>query len=157
MGLSSWLNSKGQGVKKVLELGSGPCSTSLFLSRTSFPHLEQLVSMESSTTWAMVMMTLYGTDSRITMRVHEDEDVLLRDSLEYAPYDIALVDGATNSHRIKAIPQCLEMAKFVVLHDVQEPDLKPALSLAPHVVLSVIESPWTAVMSLHEAPFGYSA
>lgn len=155
MGLSSWLSFCGRPIKKVLELGCGPASTPMFLNRQAFPMLESLVSMETSPDWAHAISLLLGGDKRLNLCIHEDEAALLQDTKLFAPYDVAFVDGGTNEGRLKAIPQCLEMARFVVLHDVQEPDLKEATKLAPHVVFSVIESPWTAVMSLHEAPFGY--
>jgi hypothetical protein len=75
---------------------------------------------------------------------------------DQAPYDLALVDGPNNINRIKAIPQCLVMARFVVVHDTQEKELEVVRSMAPFSFTSVIESPWTTVLSLHEPPFGYS-
>lgn len=155
MGLSSWLNFCGRPVKKVLELGCGPSSTPLFLNRQVFPSLESLVSMETNPDWAHTISMLFGGDDRLNLCVHESEDALLQDSKLFAPYDIALVDGATNEGRVIALPTCLDMARFVVLHDVQEPELLKAVK-APHVVFSVIESPWTAVMSKHEPPFGFN-
>lgn len=153
LGLSSWLSANGRGVKKVLELGSGPTSTGTFLT---FPVLEQLVSMETDRDWACTVSMLYGGDKRLLLLFSEDEGDLLTSSREHAPYDLALVDGPSNAGRIKAIPQCLEMARFVVVHDTQEHELAAARKMAPYHYTSVIEAPWTTVLSLHEPPFGYT-
>lgn len=155
VGLSQWLSATGRPVKKVMEIGCGQMSTRLFLNRRVFPELEQLISLESSKIWAFAIHTLFGGDKRLSLRYTEDEGELVRDALNSAPFDVILVDGATNEGRAKAVPICLGAAGFVVLHDVQEPDLMEATRLAPHCVFSVIESPWTAIMSNNEPPFGY--
>ena len=155
MGLSSWLSFGGRPVKKVLELGCGSASTPLFLNRQAFPELESLVSMETNPDWAHAISLLFGGDQRLNICVHASEEALLQDSKLFAPYDVALIDGATNEGRIVAIPQCLEMARFVVVHDTQEPELECVRNMAPHSVTSVIERPWTTVLSLHEPPFGF--
>jgi hypothetical protein len=153
LGLSSWLSSNDRGVRKVLELGSGPASTGLFLT---LPQLESLLSLETDQDWAKVVSMLYGGDKRLSILYSKSEDDLLIAARDSAPYDIALVDGPSNANRLLAIPRCLEMARFVVVHDTQEDELAAARSMAPHTFTSVIESPWTTVLSLHEPPFGYS-
>jgi hypothetical protein len=156
MGLSSWLSSRNQSVKKVLELGCGPISTQLFLNRAAFPQLVELHSFESNKEWADAITLLFGGDKRLLSRFHPEEESLLHDASSFAPYDIVLVDGPTNAHRLLAIPKCLEMARFVVVHDTQEKELEGVRKMAPYSFTSVIESPWTTVLSDHEAPFGYS-
>ena len=58
-------------VRSVLELGSGPFSTSLFLDRRVFPDLEKLTSYEDDLRWAALVAERVGTDPRLDFRVVE--------------------------------------------------------------------------------------
>jgi predicted O-methyltransferase YrrM len=156
MGLASWLTSRKRPVKSVLEIGCGPASTPLFLDRGPFPELETLISLETSEQWAHTICTLYGGDKRLKLMLHAETETLMADELAQGPFDIALVDGADNTKRVEVIPTCLDRARFVVVHDAQEPALRAASLTAPFSVFSVIECPWTAVLSKHEEPFALS-
>ncbi|WP_395728572.1 hypothetical protein [Nakamurella sp.] len=56
-------------VRRVLELGSGIHSTSIFLNRSFFPDLDHLASFEDDPVWAETVGSTAGTDSRLDLRL----------------------------------------------------------------------------------------
>ena len=55
-------------IRRVLEIGSGPYSTPLFLNLEVFPDLTELVSVEPNAEWAQKARSYGRRDSRINHR-----------------------------------------------------------------------------------------
>lgn len=79
-------------VRRVLELGSGPFSTHLFLNRAVFPELQLLVSYEDDPKWSPVVLGEVGTDERLEFRMVE----AVRHSVPVAldEYDLIFIDDS---------------------------------------------------------------
>lgn len=110
-------------VRSVLELGSGPFSTSLFLDRRVFPDLEKLTSYEDDPTWAAAVVERVGTDQRLDLRVVES----VRHSVpaDVGDYDLVFIDDSRLPiERTQTIESVVAMRPrgLVAIHDFE---LKP--------------------------------
>ena len=89
--------------RRVLELGSGPFSTSLFLDKDVFPDLETLVSYEDDEEWAPVVMDALGTATRLDFRMVDE----VREAVPVADLDsfdlIFIDDSRTAGERSQTI------------------------------------------------------
>lgn len=107
-------------IKRVLELGSGPYSTSLFLDRSVFPHLEQLVSHEDDVEWKSVVLEEVGADPRLDFRMVPAVNASVPDDL--SGFDLIFVDDSREiPERARTIASVLAKrpSGLVVIHDFQ--------------------------------------
>ncbi len=100
-------------IETVVELGSGPISTRLFLDKSHFKELKSLISYESREGWHKKVKSLIGDDWRLDYRLItndvEDIDVDLSG-------DLLFLDGLKN-HRKYGAQKLGKNFKFVVIHD----------------------------------------
>src|SRR5271157_4885712 len=54
--------------RKVIEFGSGEFSTALFLDRSVFPSVEEVVSYENDAVWFSQVCSCLGGDARLHMQ-----------------------------------------------------------------------------------------
>lgn len=104
--------------KSVLELGSGPFSTSLFLNSDAFPDLERLVSFEDDSKWADIVSSEVGDDPRFDYRLVDRVPNAVPDDL--SRYDLIFVDDSTvTPDRVETIRRVLGQNPqgLVVVHD----------------------------------------
>lgn len=104
--------------KAVLELGSGPFSTSLFLNREAFPHLQTLVSYEDDPQWAKTVSTRFVDDARLDYRLVERVPSAVPDDI--SAFDIVFIDDSVmESDRARTIRSVLSAKPrgLVVIHD----------------------------------------
>lgn len=107
-------------VKNVLELGSGPFSTTMFLNREAFPELQSLVSYEDVPAWRDKVMEAVGEDERLDLRlvdaVHESAGDASR-----GPYDLIFIDNSARmklrESTMRAVGRAQPLQTAVVIHD----------------------------------------
>jgi hypothetical protein len=106
-------------IRTVLELGSGPFSTSAFLDRQRFPDLEHLVSYEDDPSWAAEVRLAVGGDQRLT---YVEVDNIPTQLPERAiTEDLVFIDNSKSAKdRARTIAQVrarLSANSLVVVHD----------------------------------------
>lgn len=159
-GLSQWLFQRQRVPRRIVEFGAGGFSTPLFLDRNWMPGTEYLLSLETNPQWAAEVSRLHGSDSRLELLQCDEEEMLVRTAADRAAFhrfDVALVDGGNHSTRNSIAARAMQFSDFVVLHDAEQEDHLPFVLTQPYYYLSCVETPWTAVMSLTEQPFGTPA
>lgn len=106
-------------IRSVVEFGCGNYSTKLFLDREFFPHVEEVLSLESDAEWARNLEGIVG-DGRLTMKVDSEENLLgVLDSLAPKRFDLALVDGASWEYRKPSFLVACKHADIIVVHDTE--------------------------------------
>ena len=116
--------------RRVLELGSGLCSTPMFLDREIFPDLETLVSIENDPVWRLSVGQACGDDDRLTL-VLIDEPVatfaskMLIDSFSLVFFDDSR-SGAERCETIRAVGPQMPHNAVAVIHDYEEKQYQDA-------------------------------
>lgn len=115
-------------VTRVLELGSGPYSTRLFLEIAAFPHLEALRSFEDDPDWERVVRDAAGNDARLTLTLVDAVRTSVPRPLE--GFDLIFIDDSrTFSERAQTITAVCEQspsAPLVVIHDFEHREYRRA-------------------------------
>jgi len=107
--------------RRVLELGSGPFSTALFLDREVFADLERLVSYEDDPEWERVVRDAVGTDPRLDFRMVEVVRTSVPEDLNQ--FDLIFIDDSrTPTERSETIRTVRERAPrgVVMIHDYEQ-------------------------------------
>jgi predicted O-methyltransferase YrrM len=108
-------------IRRVLELGSGPYSTSLYLDRRVFPDLEVLVSLEDDFDWGRVVLDAVGEDARLDLRmVSAVREAVPKD---LSGFDLIFVDDSrTSAERSATIASVFRASPsgIVVVHDYEQ-------------------------------------
>ena len=120
-------------VRSVLELGSGPFSTSLFLDRRMFPDLEKLTSYEDDPSWAAAVTERVGTDPRLDFRVVESVSHSV--PADVGDYDLVFIDDSRLTvERTQTIESVAAMAPkgLVAIHDFELRSYRHAAKVFDH-------------------------
>jgi hypothetical protein len=100
-------------IETVVEIGSGPISTRLFLDKRYFRELDSIISYEHREGWYKKVKSLIGDDWRLDYRllVNDTDDFDLKQS-----GDLLFLDGLKR-HRIYCAKKMSKNFKFIVIHD----------------------------------------
>jgi predicted O-methyltransferase YrrM len=112
---------RSQKIRKVLELGSGPYSTAIFLDREVFPDLESLVSYEDDPEWLPVVQAAVGDDPRLDLRMVN----AVRESVpdDISDFDLIFIDDSRSpAERSQTIASVREKhpRAIVAIHDYEQ-------------------------------------
>ncbi len=136
----------GADVKTVLELGTGRWSTPLFLDRTYYPNLEELVSVENDVVWAETTRT---DDPRHRMSVIPEPIEPFLDDMDFNKFDLVLIDNSSSPERridtIKYVSSHPSRS-MVVMHDFDYPPYRDAVSGFGFALVDDRQLPWTALL-----------
>jgi hypothetical protein len=134
-------------IKRVMEYGSGECSTLTFLNRDIFPNLESLVSTENQAEWAEDTRRRVGDDPRWTLILDDETDPI-------NDVDLIFVDSLTGESRVRTLNKILAMGfqGIIVCHDSQEPYYNAALPKFPYRYNFPQFWPNTAIVSTVHIP-----
>lgn len=106
-------------IRTVLELGSGPFSTTAFLDRQRFPDLERLVSYEDDPSWAAEVRLAVGDDQRLTYVEVANIPTQLPDKA--IEEDLVFIDNSKSprerARTIEQVRSRLSPNALVVIHD----------------------------------------
>ena len=108
-------------IARVLEFGCGHYSTKTFLSRSAFPDLKELHSVENDARWAETIREGVKDDARSVLTVVNGaiSDAVRRFNLE--KFDLILVDDSTNAEQraatIRALSGVHPSNPWLVIHD----------------------------------------
>jgi predicted O-methyltransferase YrrM len=135
-------------IRSVLELGSGPFSTPLFLDRTVYPDLERLVSYEDVPEWEAVVREAAGPDPRLDLRMVPAVSEAVPVG-ELGDFDLIFIDDsrrlAERARTIKTVGQTRPRA-IVVIHDIEwRPYYRAAKRGFDHVLPVVAFTPQVAM------------
>ncbi len=100
-------------IETVVEIGSGPISTRLFLDRDCFKDLKSLISYEHREGWYKKVSNLIGEDERLDYRL------IINDTEDIDPDhsgDLLFLDGLKR-HRAYGAKKLGKNFKFVIIHD----------------------------------------
>ena len=140
------LKAIGGGIKSVLELGMGRNSTPLFLNRTFYPDLTELVSVESDPTWVEQCRTDDPRHRIVT--VPEPIEPFLG-QVNYNFVDLIFLDNSSNPERridtIRYISR-LNSRTIVVMHDYDYAPYRDAVSGFSFALVDDRQLPWTALL-----------
>ncbi len=109
-----------QKVERVLEFGSGMCSTAAFMDRRIFPHLTRLDSYENDEAWAAKVSSLIADDHRVKYHITNGPMSEVAASVLTEGYQAILIDDSQNAvDRAKTITAIARRrpAATVVVHD----------------------------------------
>lgn len=133
--------------RRVLELGSGPFSTSLFLDKDVFPDLETLVSYEDDAEWAPVVMDAVGTDARLDFRmVDEVRGAVPVDDLD--SFDLIFIDDSRTAGERSQTIRTVAAARprgVMVIHDYETRHYRAASKSIPQRVVAKAFTPQVGV------------
>lgn len=138
-------------IKRVVEYGAGPASTSVFLNRNVFPQLTSLVSYEDSNEWCERLRRDIQ-DDRWDLReiVHGN---YVADARFVNGYDLAFIDTQTADSRVALLRELQGQAPIVVLHDYDGPEsYRRAIAEWSHKIIFKGMSPNTAIASFQRLP-----
>lgn len=114
IGISKFYN-----IRSVLEFGSGPNSTVLFLDRRAFPVLEKLMSYENDSEWFKKVKKLTANDQRAVLNYCEGAMVDCVNENVVNNYDIVFIDDSICSkdraETIRSVLKC--RPNLVIIHD----------------------------------------
>lgn len=131
-------------IRRVLEFGAGLYSTGEFLNRGSFPHLEQLVSIEEDASWRHRLQHIID-DQRWDCPAVPPMDALLSGA---GAFDLIFIDdGLKVSERVLTI-RAVTAARLpcvVVIHDFEQMAYQQA-AVFDHEHIFTYAVPWTAVL-----------
>lgn len=136
-------------IERVLELGAGEYSTSVFLDRQVFPALSQLDSVETDAAWAEAVHKSAEGDPRLSLHVTSQAVSELIPSLTLGDYDLILVDdSATMDQRaasIAIVAATVPSGPYVVIHDYEVEEYRSASDALEHRVLCRRFTPQTVI------------
>lgn len=115
-------------IRRVLELGSGPFSSAMFLNRDAFPDLEALVSYEDVPEWRDKVLDAVGEDDRLDLRlveaVHDaaSQAALGARTMDHVDdFDLVFIDNSGRlrfrKRTMKAVGDMKPQRAVVVIHD----------------------------------------
>lgn len=110
-------------VRRVLELGCGPFSTSTFLDRFAFPHLTSIDSYETAPDWINRVSAIpgVGDDRRLHIHLADGEMARAIRRIDLDGYDLILVDDSTDmASRCRTIREVVRRVgsyTVVAIHD----------------------------------------
>jgi hypothetical protein len=139
------LRSLGRDIRSVLELGAGEFSTRLFLDKTYYPNLNELVTVEQRVSWVVADM-----DDRHRVIIEpEPIEPLLIGVLDMEDFDLIFCDNSTSGERrcetLRWLAKNVERS-LVVAHDFDVPSYREACAGFDHFIVDDRQSPWTALM-----------
>lgn len=107
--------------KRVLELGSGMCSTPQFVNKETFPTIEFLHSLEDDAAWADKVQQAIGADNPRCMLERVPSVPGWADKAELNSYDLIFVDDSTTivgrTSTLRAVIAKASPNAVVVVHD----------------------------------------
>jgi predicted O-methyltransferase YrrM len=125
------------GVKRVLELGSGIYSTPLFLNKEFYPYVIEVVSIEHNPDWADIVRAKCPDDRLKLIVVPEPTETYL-ETLDLDSFDLIFVDNSDSfERRIKTIEYLGRVCtdSLVVFHDFQfEPYQESAMDFPNKII-----------------------
>ncbi len=138
-------------IETIVEIGSGPISTRLFLDRNCFRYVKSLISYETREGWYRKVLSLIDEDERLDYRLITGS---IEDIDPTHTGDILFLDGI-KVHRKFGVETLGKNFKFVILHDykikplykhiwVYRPPQGPITSVASNTV-NVNELKWNCV------------
>lgn len=149
IGLSTMLRPR-----RVLELGSGFCSTPLFLDRRVFPSLDFLHSLEDEASWAAKVRSRVGDDSRLRL----EEVASVPDwaaAADLSRYDLIFVDDsrsiAQRTRTIEAVMAKSSPATVVAIHDFEVRSYANAIPPDAAALTIPAFKPMTGLVTLNAA------
>ncbi len=134
---------------KVVEFGSGECSTVGFTDRKAFPHLKALRSFENDREWHARVVRLIASDSRAEIEFVSGAmaDAATPRNLEEA--NLIFVDDSDVEGRvatIEAIARLRPRTVPVIVHDYELWRLRRTRGLFEHSFCFALWNPQTAVL-----------
>ena len=128
-------------IRRVLEIGSGPYSTPLFLNLEVFPDLTELVSVEPNAEWAQKARSYGRRDSRINLMYDQPVD--------RSRFDLIFIDGSDVTGRIETLRQLSAQPSFtglIVIHDSEVPLYSAEFTRFPQLLDIDAYEPSTAIL-----------
>lgn len=105
---------------RVLELGSGLCSTPQFLDKAVFPTLETLHSIEDNASWADKVEDTIGRDPRCRL-LRVPSVPAWAENADITSYDLIFIDDSTaiadRTRTLKAVLAKASPKAAIVVHD----------------------------------------
>jgi hypothetical protein len=138
------LRAVGKGIKTVLELGAGEFSTRLFLDRTYYPDLVELVTVEQDRKWVVC-----HDDPRHKIAIVEEPIEPFLEMVDLSHVDLIFVDNSTSGER-----RCDTLRwvaahagrSLVVAHDFDVPSYAEAAGGFEYCIVDDRQSPHTALL-----------
>ncbi len=138
------LRTIGPGIKTVLELGAGEFSTPLFLDRTYFPDLTELITVEQNREWVKDT-----SDPRHIIAIVEEPIEPFLETVHLEEVDLILCDNSTFGERrcdtLRWIGAHVGRS-LVVAHDFDVPSYAEAAEAFDCVLIDDRQKPWTALL-----------
>jgi predicted O-methyltransferase YrrM len=136
-------------IRNVLEFGCGHYSTLTFLTRSAFPHLEQLQSVENDAAWAETIQRSVK-DNRWDLKLVSGEVADSVSTLDLEAFDLILIDDSKNSAQrvatINAISNKQPRRPWIVIHDFEVDDYRKAASGLRQRYAFKVYNPWTGLV-----------
>jgi SAM-dependent methyltransferase len=108
-------------IERVLELGCGRYSTTLFANHLAFPNLERLDSLENDPFWFDQIAVLAAEDKRINLTLVQKPIHIAVLDLDLAQYDLILVDDniidTSRAETLRTITRRHAERNIIVVHD----------------------------------------
>jgi predicted O-methyltransferase YrrM len=140
-------------VRRVLELGCGPFSTTTFLDRTAFPHLTSIDSYETSPDWVNWVRRIpgVGDDRRLHVHLADGEMARAVRRIDFDAYDLVLVDDSTDmASRCRTIREVVKRAApnaVIAIHDFEIREYRRSARGPHHSYAFTALVPHTGVLS----------
>ncbi len=131
-------------IRQVVEFGSGPYSTPLFLNKSAFRKVEDVISVEPSAEWRDKVRDLCGYEERLTL-LEENPKTLYTELV-----DLVFIDNGPEQHKVETIRwMALACTKnvIVVVHDAETPSYRAEIDKFQTKFISEKYNPGTAICS----------
>ena len=134
--------------RKVIEFGSGEFSTALFLDRSVFPTVEEVVSFENDAVWFSQISSRLVGDARLHMQSISGEmaSVISTSTLSG---DLIFIDDESSavlrSHTVAAVARGCPDGVPVVMHDAEQWRLRRVIRNFDHHFCFTAMNPQTAI------------
>ena len=123
-------------IRSVLEFGCGKYSTLTFLTRSAFPHLERLQSVENDDSWAATIQEAAKDNDRWTLQLVNGEISEAVSDLNLEAFDLILIDDSKTSTQraatIRAAARQQPQHPWLVIHDFEVQEYRDAASAFKH-------------------------
>jgi hypothetical protein len=127
-------------IKSVLEIGSGPLSTHLFLDRKIYSDLETLVSVETDPEWIAKMKASTAGDNRVKFIEHIPQRL--------HKYDLVFIDGPQDEKARGAVIKSMLLKRLnglFVVHDINNPQYSARMNFKLKRYIFKFVVPYTGV------------
>jgi len=108
-------------VRRVLEFGCGQYSTLMFLNRAAFPHLVELMSLETDFNWLNSLAKQTDSDLRVKLEHVKGQMRSAVLDIELNNYDLVFIDDSTTAEdraaTIYGIAAKRADSTVIVIHD----------------------------------------